>query len=148
MGRRSVTVANANKGKGTRWESALRDYFRGLGLNAYRPAQEGRDDVGDLHGLDPFVGQAKDWKDTVSALRVGTDGAEVQARNAHRDYGVNFVKRARTGTGRGYAVMTVRTFALVLTRLRRAEDLLATKLPKDYEAHLDAVYDDLRNPGA
>lgn len=126
----------AAKAKGTRWESALRDYFRALGVPAYRPAQEGRLDVGDLHGIAPFVGQAKDWKDTVSALREGTDGAEAQARHAGEDYGVAFVKRARAGTERGYAVMTVRTFARVLRRLQRAESMLSRADPHAYDEHL------------
>lgn len=118
-------MANAQKAKGTRWESALRDYLRSVGLPAYRPAQEGRLDVGDLHGLDPFVGQAKDYADTVTALRVGVDGAEVQARNAGRDFGVAFVKRARKPVAQGYAVVSVETFARVLERLRKAEDEVA-----------------------
>jgi hypothetical protein len=120
-------VANRNKAKGTRWESAVRDFFRSVGIPAYRATQEGRLDVGDLHGLDPFVGQAKDYADTVTALRVGVEGAEVQARNAGRDYGVAFVKRARASTERGYAVLTIGTFAKVLRRLREAEDELARR---------------------
>jgi hypothetical protein len=141
----------AAKAKGTRWESALREYLRGLGIPAYRPAQEGRADVGDLHGLDPFVGQAKDWKDTVAALRVGTDGAEAQARHAGRDYGVNFVKRSRAATERGYAVMTVRTFGLVLKRLQAAENALAFSSPQAYQSHLLGIAQDFRAlppPGA
>lgn len=130
---------SAAKAKGTAWESALRDYLRTMGLPAYRPAQEGRFDTGDLHGLEPFIGQAKNWKDTVAALRVGTEGAEAQAAHAGQDYGVNFVKRARAGTDRGYAVMTVRTFAAVLVRLRLAEDLLARQAPEHYAAHLAQV---------
>lgn len=131
-------MSNPHKAKGTRWESALRDFFRLVGLPAYRPAQEGRLDVGDLHGLDPFVGQAKDYRDTVTALRVGVDGADAQAVNAGRDYGVAFVKRARAATAQGYAVTTVATFAAVLLRLRAAEDRLAQLDPAAYSAHLAA----------
>lgn len=136
-------MANAAKAKGTRWERDLREFFRSLAIGAYRPAQEGFRDVGDLHGLDPFVGQAKDWKDTVAALRVGTDGAEVQARNAGRDYGVNFVKRARAGVAKGYAVMSVSTFALVLKRLQAAETALAAASPTAYDQHLLGVRENL-----
>lgn len=129
-------MANANKAKGTRWESALRDYLRDAGIDAYRPAQEGRADVGDLHGVDPFIGQAKDWRDLAAALREGVDGAQIQARNAGRAYGVAFVKRARAATGRGYAVMTVDTFVRVLRRLRDAEDALAWHSPARYGEHI------------
>jgi hypothetical protein len=133
--RRRLNVANRHKAKGTRWESALRDFFRAAGLPAYRPAQEGRLDVGDLHGLDPFVGQAKDYADTVTALRVGVDGAELQAGNAGRSFGVAFVKRARASTARGYAVTSVETFARLLLRLRAAEDRLAHADAESYDAH-------------
>lgn len=136
-------MTNRHKAKGTEWEAALRGFFRALGIPAYRATQEGARDVGDLHGLDPFVGQAKNWADTVAALRVGTDGAEVQAVNAGRDYGVNFVKRARAPVGRGYAVMTVRTFALVLKRLQMAETALAFSSPPTYQAHLLGVREHL-----
>jgi hypothetical protein len=132
-------VSNPAKAKGTRWESALRDYFRAHGIPAYRPAQEGRLDVGDLHGLDPFVGQAKDYADTTTALRVGTDGATAQAENAGRDYGVAFVKRARAAVWRGYAVMTVQTFVYLLKRLQRAETALAKADPAAYHCHLSDV---------
>ena len=129
-------MTSRNKAKGTRWERDLRDYFRSVGIQAYRPAQEGRGDVGDLHGLAPFVGQAKDWEDTVAALRVGTDGAQVQAKNAREPYGVNFVKRRRAAVEKGYAVMPVATFARLLLRLRSAESLLAALNFEVYEDHL------------
>lgn len=128
-------MANANKAKGTRWESDVRNYLRDLGIPAYRPAPEGRLDVGDIHGIDPFVGQAKDWKDIVAALRVGLDGANQQAASAGRDYGVNFVKRARAGTARGYAVLDIETFGRVLKRLQAAETSLAWAAPAQYAQH-------------
>lgn len=112
---------SAAKAKGTRWETALVRFFRERGIEAYRPAQEGFRDVGDLHGLAPFVGQAKDWKSWESAIREGLDGAEVQKARAGHPFGVAFVKRARRGPGQGYAVMTVETWAEVLARLRAAE---------------------------
>ncbi|OZV74748.1 hypothetical protein CA850_29665 [Micromonospora echinospora] len=116
---------SAAKAKGTRWETALVRFFRAATVRAFRPAQEGFRDTGDLHGLDPFTGQAKDWTSWQAAIREGLDGAERQRVNAGQNYGVAFVKRARASTGRGYAVMTVATFARVLLRLRRAEALLA-----------------------
>ena len=64
-------MANARKAKGTRAESGTRDRLRAWGVRAYRPAQEGRLDVGDLHGVEPFVLQVKDWTDTTAALREG-----------------------------------------------------------------------------
>lgn len=120
-------MANPNKAKGTRFESELRDLGNGIleeeGLSPsiYRPAQTGFRDTGDLHGLSPFVGQAKNYRDTVTALRVGVDGAQVQAENAGEPFGVAFVKRPRKGAAEAYAVVPARVFFRLLARLRRAE---------------------------
>jgi hypothetical protein len=127
---------SANKDRGTRWESTLREFFLSVGIACYRAVQAGRRDVGDLHGLSPFVGQAKDWDDMVAAVRVGTDAVQTQAVNAGEPFGVNFVKRRRAGVDRGYAVMTVSTFARVLRRLRAAESRLAVLDPDGYADHL------------
>lgn len=143
-------MTNAAKAKGVyRWEAPLREWLRSAGLPAFQPRQEGFGDVGDLHGLSPFIAQAKNWKDTTAALREGVDGAEVQARRAGEDYGVAFIKRARASVARGYAVTTVRTFALFLRRLNRAETLLARVAPDLYAAHMEKTADDISSlPGA
>lgn len=124
-------MASAAKAKGTRWESALVTFLRACGVAAYRPAQAGFKDVGDLHGLSPFVGQAKDYRSWEVAIREGLDGAEKQKGHAGELYGVAFVKRARRPAGAGYAVLTVATFTRLLVRLRRAEQLLALYAPRD-----------------
>jgi hypothetical protein len=138
-----------NKSKGTAWEaalvSALRRFFGvapeplappRFGLAPRRSVQEGFADTGDLHGLDPFIGQAKAWTSWQDAIREGLDGAEAQRVRAGADYGVAFVKRVRRSVGAGYAVMTVATFARVLLRLRRAEDYLAAADPRAYLTHV------------
>ena len=139
---------SANKAKGTAWETALvrslGAFFDGrYGLEPRRVAQEGFQDTGDLHGLGPFIGQAKNWKSWEAAIREGLDGAEKQKGHAKADYGVAFVKRARRSVGDGYAVMTVATFARLLARLRRAEELLA---PAALGVHVDATAADLAAP--
>lgn len=98
---------SANKAKGTKWEVAVRDYLNAHDIPAFRPAQEGFRDTGDLHGVAFFAIQCKDWRDVTGAVREGTDGVQRQKKNAKRPYGVNFVKRARKGTSQGYAVMTI-----------------------------------------
>lgn len=130
---------NAAKAKGTRWETALVNFLRSVGIAAYRPAQEGFRDVGDLHGLAPFIGQAKDYRSWQDAIREGLDGAEKQKRHAGQPYGVAFVKRARRPAGAAYAVTTVATWARVLLRLRRAEELLAMYAPETYVTHMESV---------
>lgn len=121
---------SAAKRKGTAFESAIRDALNsfasrvGVPLKVYRPAQEGFRDTGDLHGVSPFVIQAKSWRDLTSALREGVDGAVAQARNAHEPLGVAVVKRPRRPIGDAYAVMRLEDYARVLIRLREAEDRL------------------------
>lgn len=128
-------MVNASKAKGTRWEVAVVRCLRSHGIPARRHVQEAVQDAGDLHGLSPFVGQAKDYADTVTALRLGVNGAERQAVVAGEPYGVAFIKRARASAGSAYAVMTLDTFARVWRRLESAESLLAAADPDAYAAH-------------
>jgi hypothetical protein len=110
---------SAAKAKGTRWETALVLFFQALGfLTVRRNPPQGIKDSGDLAGMEPFVGQAKDWTSWQDAIREGLDGAEKQKLVAKLPYGVAFVKRARRSTGQGYAVMTIDTFAAILRELR------------------------------
>lgn len=129
------------KAKGTRWETdlvrALGAFFGGRhGLAPRRVAQEGFADSGDLHGISPFVAQAKNYRSWEDAMRLGLDGAEKQKGHAGEPYGVAFVKRPRRSVGDGYAVMTVATWARLVLRLRRAEELLDDHAPEAVkEAH-------------
>lgn len=130
-----------NKRRGTAWESAVRDVLNAFfrlrwGLKVYRPAQEGYLDTGDLHGVSPFVLQAKDWKDVVSALREGLNGAVEQAVRAGEPYGVAVVKRARRPTGDAYAILRLQDLGRVIVRLRRAERLLEAHAPEAYGLHV------------
>lgn len=139
---------SAAKQKGTAWETALvrflGDFWAGrFGLEPRRVAQEGFKDSGDLHGLDPFTAQAKNYKSWEDAIRLGLDGAEKQKVHAGQPYGVALVKRVRKSVGDGYAVMTVATFARLLVRLRRAEHYLAKHAPREiYDLHVAETEDD------
>ncbi|WGH20327.1 holliday junction resolvase [Arthrobacter phage MaGuCo] len=114
-----------------------------------RVAQEGFADSGDLHGIDPFIGQAKNYKSWEEAIRLGLDGAEKQKVHAGAAYGVAFVKRVRRSVGDGYAVMTVATFARLLVRLRRAEHYLRKHGPADvWDLHVAETAADLDRPVA
>lgn len=145
-------MSNPAKRKGTAWESllvaTLSGFFRGrYGLAPRRVAQQGHDDLGDIHGVSPFVGQAKAYADITTALREGLAGAVVQAGRAGECYGVAFVKRPRGSAGEGYAVLRVEDWARVLLRLRRAESLV-----RDFGGHepvellADAAEADLAEP--
>lgn len=111
-------MSNPNKRKGSAWELAIRKYLREHGIDAFKPYEAGHADAGDIAGIDPFVGQAKDWRSWTDAIREGLDGAERQARVAGQPYGVAIVKRARRPVGAAYVVMTLATFAAILRRLR------------------------------
>jgi hypothetical protein len=142
---------SAAKAKGTAWETALvrtlSAFFGGrYGLAPRRVAQEGFLDTGDLHGISPFIGQAKNYKSWETAIREGLDGAEIQRVRAGEAYGVAFVKRIRRTVGAGYAVMTVGTWARVVLRLRRAESLLQRNAPAAYEAHVIASSEEAGAP--
>lgn len=131
---------SAAKQKGTAWETALvrflGDAFGGrFGLAPRRVAQEGYNDSGDIHGISPFVAQAKAYKSWEDAIRLGLDGVEKQKLHAGEPYGVAFVKRVRRSVGQGYAVMTVATWARLLLRLRRAEALLEQHCPDVWAVH-------------
>lgn len=106
-------MSHPNKARGTRWESAVRDYLRDRGLPAFRKVQEGARDVGDLGvwGL-PFVLEAKDHASIDLAGFV--DQANREAHNAREPYGVAVVKRRGKGVHQGYVVMDLETFVSIL----------------------------------
>lgn len=97
-------MANPQKSKGTRWETAVYRFLQNAGIFAYKPRQEGWKDVGDIHAP-PFTLQAKDWKDVTSALREGVEGARVQKAHADLPFGAAVVKRARKPVEDAYVVI-------------------------------------------
>jgi hypothetical protein len=109
---------SAAKQKGTAHETAIVNYLNSRGIPAYRPAQSGFADHGDIHGVSPFILQAKDWRDWQSAIREGLDGAQKQRVNAGEPYGVAVVKRARKSIGEAYVVLRLEDFASLLLDLR------------------------------
>ena len=128
-------MSNPNGDRGRRWEKAITDFLRLLlGRQAViKPRQEGYIDIGDVH-VSPFVLQAKDEK--AHNFSGYINDAEKQAAAAGEDYGVAVVKRRNYGTGKGYVVMTLRTFALVVMRLRRAEEYLLRANPDLFDKHV------------
>lgn len=128
------------KAKGTAFETlivrALSSFWGGrFGLAPRRVAQEGFQDSGDIHGVSPFIIQAKAYKSWEDAIRLGLDGAEKQKIHAGEPFGVVFVKRIRRSIGDAYAVMTVATWARLVWRLRAAETALQAADPEAWEAY-------------
>jgi hypothetical protein len=125
-------VSNPNKAKGTAWELAVRRYLRALGIDAFKPYEEGHDDAGDIHGVDPFILQAKNYRSWQDAIREGLDGAERQKRVAGVRWGAAVVKRLRrTDPGEAFVVMTLATFAEVLLDLRADAHCQSCDCPED-----------------
>jgi hypothetical protein len=97
-------VSNPQKAKGTRWETAVERFLTANGVKAYKPRQAGFLDKGDIIAS-PFTLQAKDYRDVVTALRNGVEGAQVQRVNAGEPFAAAVVKRARKPVEEAYLVM-------------------------------------------
>lgn len=111
-------MSNANKRRGTEWETAGTRYLREHvpdGDDIRRVAQTGRLDIGDVHAR-PFVLEFKNVAKVDLAAFV--DQAETEAANAGLPYGVAVVKRRGKGAAAGYVVLSLATFARVLAHIR------------------------------
>ena len=114
-------VSNPNKAKGTRWESAVRDYFNSSGQSAHRIAQAGAD-VGDVHLNGTWCIQCKDvaqqrYKDWI-------EDVDDQRLSAGLHFGAVIHKRRNAPVGDALVVMTLDTFSELTNRLRVAELLV------------------------
>lgn len=110
-------MANPNKAKGDRWESAVRDYLRANGFpNAERTRAGYAKDHGDVHLDGPTViAQAKDH--ARHALPEWLTQLAEQTADAGAAHGFLAVKRRGVGDpGKSYAVMEL----AALVRLLRA----------------------------
>jgi hypothetical protein len=111
-------LSSKSKIKGTRWESAVRDWMTEAGVPVFRPALHGNVDKGDLFGLEGFTIQCRDTARLDFAGAV--DDACKQAANAKTANYFAVVKRRGKGPAHAYAVMPL--FKLVeLLADRRAE---------------------------
>jgi hypothetical protein len=112
-------MVNANKRRGTAFESALRDYAIRLRHKAFRPAQAGAGDIGDVH-IDGLVCvQAKDvarWS-VAQHLQDALD----QAQRAGLPFAALVMKKRRASIGEAYVVMNYDTLLALLSRLELAE---------------------------
>ena len=113
-------MANPQKAKGTRWETAVMRFLRDAGLYAVKPRQEGFKDVGDIHAF-PFVVQAKDYTDLLAGIRAGVDGYQVQRANARLPFAVAVVKRARKPVEDAYVVLRLGDLPDLIKAAQKAE---------------------------
>jgi len=126
-------VASKNKARGTRWESAIRDWFNAKRLKSYRPAQNGGADLGDVHVDGLVVVQAKDAH--ASRYVEWVADAKQQASNAGFPFGVVVHKSRNRSIEDARVVMDLGTFGELVRRLRLAEDFIATT------PHVRAAYE-------
>lgn len=99
---------------GTRWESAIVGYLRGLGwVHAERRARTGTKDQGDITGLPGLVIEAKNT--TRIDLAEFLAQAQKEAANADARVGVAWIKRrGKSSPSDGYVVMDGTTFTWLL----------------------------------
>jgi hypothetical protein len=111
-------VTNKSKGKGTAWETAIKNWLAGFGYKARRIALHGANDIGDLEieGFDWLVIEAKN---TVKMeLSVWIEEVIKEADNAGAEVGVVWHHRPRRGSpADAYVTMTGEHFFKLLRRL-------------------------------
>lgn len=105
-------MSHPSKIRGTRWESAVRDWLNARGFATFRPALHGAQDKGDIFGVEDWTIQCKDVAKIDLAGAV--DDARQQAANAATPFFVAVVKRRRRGVGEAYAVMPLEVWERVV----------------------------------
>lgn len=119
-------MSNPNKAKGTRFESAVRDYLNSTGQSAHWIAQAGAD-VGDVHLNGTWALQCKDQAQQRYAEWV--PAAEQQAANAGLMFSAVIHKRRNRPVGEALVVMTLDQFSDLTNRLRVSELLVRDTRP-------------------
>ena len=118
-------MPNANKRKGTAWESAVRDFINSVRVNrATRVAQAGADE-GDVHVNGMFALQCKDVAASNYSKWV-KDAAE-QAKAARLPFSAVVHKRRQRKVGEAYVVMSLDTFTDIAARLEVARMMRGSK---------------------
>jgi len=129
-------MSSPNKARGTRWESAVRDFFLGRRMKAYRPAQSGSADVGDVHVNSLVALQCKDVVKSEYSKWIAD--ANEQADCAGLPFGAVVHKRRQRSVGDSYVVMDLDSFSALIRRLSVAEEVLQVSNARwSYEKTLD-----------
>ena len=112
-------MANPNKEKGTRWESAVAKFLQSKGFPVWRMAQTGAQDEGDLGGLPSWAFECRDRAKMDLSKNVRDANNRAQAKGAL--FGVTIMKKRNASVGDGYVAMDLETFAKILERIERKE---------------------------
>ncbi len=111
-------MTNKSKGKGTAWETSIKNWLAGLGYKTKRIPLQGANDIGDLEieGFPWLVVEAKNCVKT--ELSVWVDEAIKEAENAGAEVGVVWHHRPRKGSpADAYVTMSGEHFFKLLRRL-------------------------------
>lgn len=111
-------MTNRSKGKGTAWETSIKNWLAYRGFKAKRRPLSGNKDMGDLEieGMPWLTIEAKN----VAKMELGTwvNEAEVEAVNAEAEVGVVWHHRPRKGSpGEAYVTMSGEAFFKLLRRI-------------------------------
>jgi Holliday junction resolvase len=113
-------MANPNKAKGTRWESAVAKFLQSKGFPVWRMAQTGAFDEGDLGGLPQWAFECRDRQKIDLSKNVKDANDRALAKGAL--YGVTVIKKRNAPVERRYVAMDLETFAKILERIERKEN--------------------------
>lgn len=111
-------MPNPNKKRGAAFELAVRRFLMDHDIDAYKPAEQGLSDSGDIHGVTPFVVQAKDWQNVTSAINAALAGVARQKKYAGETYGAAIVARAGRPAREAYVVLSMEDFVDIVHELR------------------------------
>ena len=121
-------MANPQKEKGTRWESAVAKFLQSKGFPVWRMAQTGAQDEGDLGGLPSWAFECRDRQKMDLSKNVRDANSRAIAKGAL--YGVTIMKKRNSAVGSAYVAMDLETFAQILEIIEREgnhETLKTTK---------------------
>tara|TARA_R110002096_G_scaffold195168_2_gene377796 strand:- start:1541 stop:1915 length:375 start_codon:yes stop_codon:yes gene_type:complete len=121
-------MANPQKEKGTRWESAVAKFLQSKGFPVWRMAQTGAQDEGDLGGLPSWAFECRDRQKMDLSKNVRDANSRAIAKGAL--YGVTIMKKRNSAVGSAYVAMDLETFAEILEIIEREgnhETLKTTK---------------------
>jgi len=107
-------MANPSKRKGTQFETDVVRYLVDHGFRfAERRALCGTSDKGDVSGIPGVVLECK--AERTITLAAYADEVRAETANAHASIGVAVVKRRNRGPGDAYVVMSLETFAAMIS---------------------------------
>lgn len=114
-------MANPNKTRGADFEREVRRFLQDHDIDAYKPAEQGLRDSGDIHGVTPFVVQAKDWQNATGAINAGLEGVAMQKGEAGEDYGAAIVRRRGRTVREAYVVLSMEDFVDIVHELQAVD---------------------------